>query len=1107
MHLTQKLFYLFFFAALLMSMPSGELYAQTTTWNGSVSSDWDNPANWSNGVPTASGTARFNYFSASNHDPVISSNTTVGTLDINNFGRQFKVTVAPGVEVELNNLEVQASWPPGQIALDVADGHVTVNNAISLNGGILIDDGSITFLDDFTMTSSSYFNVETGTVNIGAPGPPVINADFTQSGGSTFNLNQGTLNIYGNSEFTGGGTFNAGEGDINLNGNIAFNGGSDFNADSSTVNMNGDVTISSQSNQDANFYNLNIEEGATVNSEIDVTVNNNMDVDENSDYNQDEGTNLNVVGDITGDPNIESPRPYIISIEILDISSIKVIFNQEVTSASAQNAGNYTVKDGTSTGSTIIDNISSSPVLGGSGNNEVTITFDALEIVEDVKYYLHVQNVENLAGQSVNNPHVKRFIDASPPTFYSRQNGNWASNSTWSTSSHTGSAATANPTTQSGAEIIIGDGHAVTVTSTATITNQGSVTVNFGNLSIGPGGTLTLGTDIISGNGTFEVHGGTLEIGSPNGITASGATGNIQTATRLFGTNGSYVYNGNVQQTTGTGLPTEVAEFEIDNSNNVRVTENLEVAGTLNLTAGSLIIQSGKNLIANTKNITSGDLIMEHQITGSKGWRLLSSPLSSTYEDLLDNTITQGYDGAYYSTGSEPGDTLQPNVMYYDETYATNSNGGAATDNQRWRAPSAASESVPEALGLYTYIFGDIDGDVLYDDIFGLPLTLTVQGQENEGNGSAVDFGVTYTSDADSGWNLVGNPYAATIDWDNAPEWTKTNIDNTIYVWDPAISNFKTWNGTTGDLDSQGLIAPFQGFWVKANGENPTLEVSEGAKTFGGTYVGKRQSKTSQHPVISLKVSDGKKEAATHFMFSEDAKLGKDLSDAYRLIPPPGIESYLDISSISANGDHFSINNLPRYFGKTIEIPIFVDAYNNGYSTDVTMNLSLSKLENIPSGWQITLIDNKSKSKTDLTQQSTFSFAQNGSKDIVAPNQSVSGMPKVTSKQKNREARFTLRISPGDDAAHLPNDFKLEQNYPNPFNPTTKIQFDLPVQSFTELSIFDMLGRRVTTLVQEELSAGTHTFDWDASHYSSGVYLYRLVTNEAVVTKKMSLIK
>ena len=93
------------------------------------------------------------------------------------------------------------------------------------------------------------------------------------------------------------------------------------------------------------------------------------------------------------------------------------------------------------------------------------------------------------------------------------------------------------------------------------------------------------------------------------------------------------------------------------------------------------------------------------------------------------------------------------------------------------------------------------------------------------------------------------------------------------------------------------------------------------------------------------------------------------------------------------------------------------------------------------------------------------------------------------------------------DADDIPSEYKLEQNYPNPFNPTTKIQFNLPLQGVVSVTIYDILGREVTTLVNQELSAGTHTFSWDASRYSSGIYIYRLVTPNAVISNKMTLIK
>lgn len=89
----------------------------------------------------------------------------------------------------------------------------------------------------------------------------------------------------------------------------------------------------------------------------------------------------------------------------------------------------------------------------------------------------------------------------------------------------------------------------------------------------------------------------------------------------------------------------------------------------------------------------------------------------------------------------------------------------------------------------------------------------------------------------------------------------------------------------------------------------------------------------------------------------------------------------------------------------------------------------------------------------------------------------------------------------------IPSSITLSQNYPNPFNPSTSITFELPVQSRVRLTVFDMLGRKVSELADEVRVAGSHSVAWDASQFSSGVYLYRLEVGKEVFTKKMLLIK
>ncbi|MBD3169450.1 MAG: T9SS type A sorting domain-containing protein [candidate division Zixibacteria bacterium] len=89
----------------------------------------------------------------------------------------------------------------------------------------------------------------------------------------------------------------------------------------------------------------------------------------------------------------------------------------------------------------------------------------------------------------------------------------------------------------------------------------------------------------------------------------------------------------------------------------------------------------------------------------------------------------------------------------------------------------------------------------------------------------------------------------------------------------------------------------------------------------------------------------------------------------------------------------------------------------------------------------------------------------------------------------------------------LPASVALYQNYPNPFNASTNFAFDLPRGNYTELSIYNLMGRKITTLVDNYFQAGTHRVSWDASDFASGVYFYKLSAGDETFTKRMILLK
>jgi len=102
-------------------------------------------------------------------------------------------------------------------------------------------------------------------------------------------------------------------------------------------------------------------------------------------------------------------------------------------------------------------------------------------------------------------------------------------------------------------------------------------------------------------------------------------------------------------------------------------------------------------------------------------------------------------------------------------------------------------------------------------------------------------------------------------------------------------------------------------------------------------------------------------------------------------------------------------------------------------------------------------------------------------------------------------------------SSKVPDNFSLYQNYPNPFNPTTKIKFNIPNMNpplskggqggSTFLKIYDILGREVAALVNENLSPGTYEVEWNASNYPSGIYFYQLKSEDFNQTRRMVLLK
>lgn len=650
-----------------------------------------------------------------------------------------------------------------------------------------------------------------------------------------------------------------------------------------------------------------------------------------------------------------------------------------------------------------------------------------------------------------------------------------------------------------------GSNSSVLIPSDPSIGNEFPVVSQFGTeigrLTIEQNGELN-----ISGGNNLTVNGNVTGKGSVIGSNNDSITltGDLDLENLSIGT---VILAGNSEQTIL--QPFTYQNLEINNPNTIQIEQNLEVNGTLSMTDGELLIPSGIYLLADDIDYNNGELRFQRKISGVRGWRMLSSPVLSNYGDFLDGTLTQGYQGATYSTGSLPGDTLQPNVFWYLEDYSLNEDGFPATDNDRLRAPTSNTDQVAAGRGHWVFFFGDIPADPLYND--PLPDTLDVSGQEAGSGSSEFDFGVTYTTEADSGWNLIGNPFGGAINWDKNTAWTKNNVGSTIYIWDPVANNgngeFLTWNGSVGSLGS-GIIPPFQGFWVKANGPNPELIVTKEALSNGGNFLRKNQNTASYNdyenfpPVIELKAEGEGLSKTTFIMGGENGSEGIDDQDALRLVPFS--ETSIEFFTTLKDGTELTINNRPRTFENRQNIDLHFEAFENGSAKSGTYTISWPSLRNIPDEWMILLVDNESGEEINLKEFSSYTFDHN-SPDRMTKSSPSSGAPAL--RVNDDDARFRLRITTSEIEADIPEQIYLNNNYPNPFNPSTTIAFGLSEESDVILDIYDVLGRRVQTLIDQRMPAGTYDVRFKAGTLASGVYIYRLKTDNKVYSKKLTLIK
>tara|TARA_R110002096_G_scaffold183757_3_gene361805 strand:+ start:7126 stop:14862 length:7737 start_codon:yes stop_codon:yes gene_type:complete len=471
---------------------------------------------------------------------------------------------------------------------------------------------------------------------------------------------------------------------------------------------------------------------------------------------------------------------------------------------------------------------------------------------------------------------------------------------------------------------------------------------------------------------------------------------------------------------------------------------------------------------------------------GNEGWRMMAVPTENTsFGTLLDTLWTQGYPGSDSPSSA-------PNVLIWN------------SKTQTWRAPTSSDEIPETGTGFILFVYEDDNGPDT-EGVIGFPKIITNNESQFTGEASpSLSFSDSGNLSND-GWNLLGNPFGTSINWDSENGWNRSNLDETIYVWSESANGgsgaYLSWNGITGTLQD-GKVAPWQGFWVKANADEPSISLNDSVKSTGANLF-----KQSTIPNLKFKLSGGEMYSSTVIMFHKEAQKSKDAYDAYKLQSLN--EEHILLGTSFVNENSMDIQSLP-FDGEVTELE--VDIFGTNLNGVFTLKW---KQNDIPENWQISLIDRLTDSELNLMDQDSIKFNLNQkaklstTKELALPSSPI----KLATKSKSEQSRFSLRIKQNSDLTdesinELPATVELQQNYPNPFNPTTNIAFGLPENGKVFLEVFDVLGRKVTTLLSgENKTAGRHKVTFDAHNLASGMYIYRLQAGSTIITKKLTLIK
>jgi hypothetical protein len=472
-------------------------------------------------------------------------------------------------------------------------------------------------------------------------------------------------------------------------------------------------------------------------------------------------------------------------------------------------------------------------------------------------------------------------------------------------------------------QTITGSYNNVTVTGTGVATLGGPLSVA-GTFRVQPGGALVQNCQPLNGPGSFVLEAGaSLTICDPAGLASSGAVGAVQvTGSRSFSPAASYAYNGTAAQVTGAGLPSQVLNLGVLNAAGLTLSQAVSVTQVVRLQRGNLTTAgngftllssaAGTALVDNTGGAVVGTATVQRYIDAGPnsglGYRHYSSPVAnSTVADLAAPGFSPVVNPAYNTVGNTV--TPFPNVYGYDESRVTTSgNPGSQDFDLGFYSPNTTGDALEVTRG-YTV---NISGQATVDFVGTL------------NNGTLPLTGLSRGGQAQSGWQLRGNPYPSPLDWASlVNNGRATNLENALYVFKSSGQYSGTYTSyVNGQSTNSGTsVLPLgQGFLVRTvAGQTGSITFSNADRVTTPNTTPFQRGTTDTRPQLTLALGNATARTQAVVYFEQGATAGFDRAfDAHALPAPNG----LTLTSESAAAEPLAINGQAALSGADVLVPL-----------------------------------------------------------------------------------------------------------------------------------------------------------------------------------------